>query len=613
MRRFLAPEVVQTSALDCGPAALKCLLEGYRIPVAYGRLREACQTGLDGTSIDTLEVVANQLGLIAGQVLLPVDHLLLREAKAFPCLLVTTLPNGVTHFVVLWRKHGSLLQVMDPAVGRRWVSTKEFLREVYAHTMPAEADEWRHFAASEDSRKMFAERMRKVGLRSKRQLTLVTNALHDEGWRSLAILDAAIRLVAALRDSGAIRSADDSARLLERMIANPECIPERYWSVRSAPQDSAGAEQVLVQGAVLIRILGSQPPASGEELGTELSAALSARAASPGRELFNVFWHSGRLAIALILCGLVVSAAATLGEGLLFRGLLDISTELGLAGQRMGAMSALAFFCVALLFLELPVFLYSVRIGRYIENRLRLKFLEKIPRLSDRYFQSRLISDMAERSHVAHRLRDLAGHVHQLLRAVLEFTFTAAGIVWLEPSYSHHMMAIAAVALAPPFLLQSLLTERDLRVRTHAAGLTRFYLDAMLGLVAVRAHGAENAVRRDHERFLGEWANASVRLQRTAAALEAAQLTALFGLIGGLFLWHPLEGADIGRTLLIAYWALNLPALGQEIGTLLRQYPAYRNLTLRLMEPLSAPEETPACEIPFGPGECAAPSLTFDA
>ena len=28
-RRLLVPEVVQTSAMDCGPAALTCLLEGF--------------------------------------------------------------------------------------------------------------------------------------------------------------------------------------------------------------------------------------------------------------------------------------------------------------------------------------------------------------------------------------------------------------------------------------------------------------------------------------------------------------------------------------------------------------------------------------------------------
>ena len=44
--------------MDCGPAALKSLLEGFGIPVSYGRLREACQIDLDGTSIDDLEEVA---------------------------------------------------------------------------------------------------------------------------------------------------------------------------------------------------------------------------------------------------------------------------------------------------------------------------------------------------------------------------------------------------------------------------------------------------------------------------------------------------------------------------------------------------------------------------
>ena len=83
-RRLLAPEVVQTSSMDCGPAALKCLLEGHGVPVSYGRLREACQTDVDGTSIDTLEVVARQLGLAAEQVMVPVDHLLADPETLLP-------------------------------------------------------------------------------------------------------------------------------------------------------------------------------------------------------------------------------------------------------------------------------------------------------------------------------------------------------------------------------------------------------------------------------------------------------------------------------------------------------------------------------------------------
>src|SRR5256885_2601945 len=88
-RRFLAPEVVQTSSMDCGPASLKCLLEGFGISISYPRLQEACQTDLDGSSINVIERVAGGLGLEAEQIMIPVDHLLLHAARALPAVFVT--------------------------------------------------------------------------------------------------------------------------------------------------------------------------------------------------------------------------------------------------------------------------------------------------------------------------------------------------------------------------------------------------------------------------------------------------------------------------------------------------------------------------------------------
>ena len=119
--------------MDCGPAALKALLEGYGISVSYGRLREACQTEVDGTSIDTLEEVAVQLGLNAEQIMLPMDHLILPEAEALPALVVTCGPGGMTHFVILWRRHGNFVQILDPGVGRRWTTWSRFSNELLAH------------------------------------------------------------------------------------------------------------------------------------------------------------------------------------------------------------------------------------------------------------------------------------------------------------------------------------------------------------------------------------------------------------------------------------------------------------------------------------------------
>ena len=85
--------------MDCGSAALKCLLEGFGVSASYGRLREACQTDVDGTSIDTLENLANQLGLNAEQIMVPLDHLLLDESATLPAIVVVRLPNGFTHSI----------------------------------------------------------------------------------------------------------------------------------------------------------------------------------------------------------------------------------------------------------------------------------------------------------------------------------------------------------------------------------------------------------------------------------------------------------------------------------------------------------------------------------
>lgn len=147
---FLVPETVQTSNMDCGPAALKCLLEGFGVNVHYGRLREACQTDVDGTSIDTLEEVANQLGVQAEQIMLPVDHVLLPESRALPAIAVVVQPNGITHFVVVWRTHGQYVQIMDPATGRRFVPRDQFLNQLYVHKMSVPAEDWREYAASDD-------------------------------------------------------------------------------------------------------------------------------------------------------------------------------------------------------------------------------------------------------------------------------------------------------------------------------------------------------------------------------------------------------------------------------------------------------------------------------
>src|SRR5271170_7972035 len=111
--------------MDCGPACLKSLLEGFGVNVSYGRLREACQTDVDGTSIDVMEDVAVQLGLEAEQILVPLDHVFLPETDALPALAVWRNPDGAPHFVILWREAFGRVMVMDPGSGRKWLTRDE--------------------------------------------------------------------------------------------------------------------------------------------------------------------------------------------------------------------------------------------------------------------------------------------------------------------------------------------------------------------------------------------------------------------------------------------------------------------------------------------------------
>src|SRR5262249_12647916 len=162
---------------------------------------------------------------------------------------------------------------------------------------------------------------------------------------------------------------------------------------------------------------------------------------------------------------------------------------------------------------------------------------------------------------------------------------------WIARAGAPLAVAVAALAVAVPLVMLPLLQGLDLRVRTHAGALSRFYLDVLLGSTAVRSHGAERAVRREHESLLVEWVRASGRLVRWTVVLEGLQTLIGFGLAGWLLVQHAGRVSDAGGVLLLAYWALNLPVLGEEIAMMVRQYPLFRNVTLRLLEPLGAPED----------------------
>jgi ATP-binding cassette subfamily B protein len=603
-RRIFVPEVVQTSAMDCGPASLKCLAEGFGIPVSYGRLREACQTDVDGTSIDTMEEVAVQLGLDAEQIMVPADFVLLPEANLLPAIAVVLRANKVTHFVVAWRSRGGLVQVMDPAVGRQYQPKTQFVSSLYVHTLPVSAKDWREWAESEKFTLPLRRQLDDLGISRKAAERFVESALNFPGWRGLARLEAGTRSLGAIVRSGALRRGSEAERVLERLIEQASrdpkeglgVIPSNYWSAWPAPPED-GEEQVFFKGAVLVHVKGRRSESAVAETGglpPEVAAALEEKSSRPGVELLRMLKADGLLAPVAVVTALGLATLGVLIEAILFRSLLEMPRYFGLSGQRLGVMTALLVFLTALMLLELPITSGILRIGRHLEARLRTTFLEKIPKLGDQYFHSRLTSDMAERSHSTHRVRLLPGLCGQLLRSVFELVVTAAGIIWLDPRLALPTLVAASLAAGLPALAQPVLTERDLRMRSQNGALSRFYLDALLGLVPVLTHRAERALRREHETLLVEWAHAAFALVRASIWVEAIQQFLGFGLAAWLMLDHISRAGETGGALLLVYWALNLPVLGEEIVQFARLYPTYRNITLRLLEPIGALEDKTA-------------------
>ncbi|MEZ4868209.1 MAG: ATP-binding cassette domain-containing protein [Caldilineaceae bacterium] len=633
-RRLFAPEVVQTSAMDCGPAALKAMLEGFGIPVSYGRLREACQTSVDGTSIDTIEEVAQQLGLDAQQVMLPADFLFLEDANALPAIAVVRLPNGALHFIVIWNIFGPFVQVMNPAAGRRWLRRQALLDDLYVHTHPVPAAAWRVWAGGDGFLKPLASRLQQVGVTQAQSAALLVQAQQDESWWSLATLDAATRLVDSLVRADALDRGRDTAKLIEQLteaVAQEPAqayarIPPSFWvatPVRNAvtPNAEGRPPLLLMRGAVLVTVAGVHGPAvtAGQDenpagsaaageggegadetptapapLPPELVAALTEKDVQPFWAIWRLLRQDGLLALFVLLIATVLAALGVTVEALILRGILQASDQIIGVEQRTNALLLILLFGGLMLLIEFILADALARMGRHLDLRLRIAFLEKIPRLSDRYFQSRLVSDMTMRAHELAAVKGFPTMAVQFLRLAMQLVLTTLGVIYFVPNLAGVALLVLLLALLPSLVARPLLQEQDLRYRTHSSGLSRFYLDGLLGLIPLRTHSAEKSLHNAHEMLLTEWFQAGRNLYTFNLWLRGVQVLLSTASVIFILTRYIQQGGELTNVLLLFYWTLNLPLLGQALADTVLQYPALRNRVLRVLEPLGAPNENAA-------------------
>jgi ABC-type bacteriocin/lantibiotic exporter with double-glycine peptidase domain len=636
--KIFVPEVVQTSMMDCGPAALDALVAGFGISVNYGRLREACQTSVDGTSISTMDDVANLLGLETEETMLPLDHVLRPEAHALPAIVVVQNPNGTNHFIVVWSLWGPWVQVMDPAHGRHWIRRSALLDRLYVHYQRVPASAWRAWVAEREFLDVLDSRLAELAIERADRDRLCADALASPRWEEMSALDAATRMTASLVANRAIPPGPLCLALVERQVERgPDgafpLLPLEYQSAwLSRVRDGDEEEMLRLRGVVLVRARGRRdtpraaavarggateavtaveagslathdgesirpigelveavaPASSAARMPAELAAALTEQSSRPWRTLLGLLVADGIATPAVLCLAIVVSAIMVTGSAIVLRGVLEVGHQLGLPSQRAAAFAAVLGFLALGLVIELPLIAGALRLGRTLDIRLRMAFLAKIPRLDDRYFRSRLLSDMAERGHTLHLIRALPLLGVRLLSASAQLVLTVAGIAWLQPASAPLALASAAVCIGLPIVCQPVMAERDLRLRSHAAALGRFYLDALLGLLPIRVHGARAAMQRQQDTLLVQWARAGLRFYAASTVVEGLLALGGFGM-AALMVWK-VSSESAGSVLLLVYWALSLPALGQDVALVARQYPVMRNVVLRLLEPLDAPE-----------------------
>jgi len=603
-RKLLAPEVVQTSSMDCGPAALKCLLEGHGVAASYGRLREACQTSVDGTSIDTIESVALQLGIAAEQVLVPRDFVCLDAERAFPALVVVRHADHATHFVVVWSRHGNWLQIMDPAVGRRWISLRRFEQEIFTHEQSVDEPDWRAWCDTEDFLAPMRRRLERLGFAGEAADGLIGEAAADPGWFSFGALDAAVRLCTSLARAGGLARGTEAARVAAALFRDTvtsghdifAIIPPDYWSAKPHVAESDPQRLMLrISGGVMLKTAAREDgavPVPQLDLPPELAAALEEPAPSPMRRFWGMLREDGGFRPGLLAWAVPAQGLALLAQAMVFRGLLEVTQQLVLPSQRIGALLAIAALTLLAGLLGLGLTASAIGQGRRLEVRLRQAILGKLPRLKDRYFQSRPITDMADRSHNIQLVRGLPALAVQAQQAICELALTLLAMLVIAPGSIGWAVAIVAVAALVPAVAQPLLNERDLRLRNHGGALHGFYLDALLGLAPIRAHRAERAIARQHESLLVEWTRAARALARWALAANGLQTVLATGLSAALLAGHfASQGTVLGTDLLLVFWTLRLPGTAERLSAIAHGYPAMRNALLRQMEPLSAPDE----------------------
>lgn len=617
-RLFFIPQITPTADLPDTLAILKALLLGYRIPVTDTQLMAALPTTLAADSSGALIHIARTWGIEIEQAMLPADALHLPDA--LPALvLLRPISEEPAHWAVIWNRVGAFFQVMDPQLGRLWLGSAQLLADVSSEEVFLTADAWREFSTSATARQFLHERLRMLQLELEQIETLMAAAYTQAHSYGPAILDAAIRTVEHVIRQGGVRRGNEAAQLVTQTFAQAsqlftekrQLLAPANWVARpDLSTETVEQTGVHLCGIVSLRVKELHMSASaaadvaptandGEEAPTATTApppavAESAPADESARSIAqSVFFYlreEGWAPPVLIMVAMLLAGAGMFFQAVLFRSLGQLSLRLETQEERLWTIGLLLAFTFTLLGLKWFSHSAVLKLGHRLDGRLRLAVLAQIPHLSNAYFQHISPGDMIERIHNVRAVRKLPFYASEFLHILFQFLMTIIGLFlldWLSALLTFIKLFVPFAAM----YISGYIGSEGQRTRIYLGFLSRFYLDAMQGLVAIRTHGAEQATRREYEGLLGKWVQSNINVYLGEWWFNTISTALSYFMTALVIFLYVVRGRDSANLLLLTYWIVNLeslrgPLIFLTISFLFDQWKATRFLQL-----LQAPTE----------------------
>jgi ABC-type bacteriocin/lantibiotic exporter with double-glycine peptidase domain len=600
-RKWLPPEVIQVSMMECGPACLTSIAKGWGLNVSLDRLREHCQLSVDGTSIDNIEEIGQEIGLESEQITVPREFLKHAPWLYFPAIVVERNESALLHFTVWWRQLGSRLAVMDPAQGRIFYRYKVAEERLYDYKTQVPANAWREWAGEQEWSESMRAWAQSIGVASAQFEALLREALADPSWLRCAQLDACLRLIGKLVEQRKIRRTQ-IRRIMSSLwqfgvrdgLPDYQILPRRMWGVTPGRTEAAtddGEEEALVSihGAILCRFAGGRKRAESRAEQDQQAKIVANLRQDQSLGALRYIRPQDWVAMSVAACITSFGVLPDLGLPLLMRGIGDLNLRLSSTSQRAALLATLAIVLTCFALAEFLARQSSVRISSGVLARGLMGWYAKIPRLPEQFFRTRVVTDLEDRIFGLGSIAAMPARITNSLRSLALLLVYLGGCLWLAPDLRWLILIFAATnAIIMAFHLRALMrTEKAGRV--HESRLSAVLLDAFAGASALSAHSGEDDLLHRQEENIRAWLTNEFRQHEVNATMRFYGGVWSTGWVIAILAHYLSSSPSAGTALLFVYFLLQIPGATQGFSEQTVWVTHVLNTVRRLSEIVTMP------------------------